>query len=73
MPDVYIPSLNLIIEIKASDNEHYRKRDIAVEFAKDKAVKDTTKFNYIKIFDKDYSEFLMEVKDIEDEEFEDLN
>lgn len=73
MPDAFIPSLNLIIEIKASDNEHYRKRDIAVEFAKDKAVKDTTKFNYIKIFDKDYSEFLMEVKDIEDEEFEDLN
>lgn len=73
IPDVFIPSLNLIIEIKASDNQHYRKRDIDVEFAKDKAVKDTTNYNYIKIFDKDYTEFMMEIRDIEDEEFEELN
>jgi cytochrome c oxidase cbb3-type subunit 3 len=39
----------------------------------DKAVKDTTNYNYIKIFDKDYTEFMMEIRDIEDEEFEELN
>ena len=57
IPDAYIPSLHLIIEIKASDNKHYRERDLSQEEAKDKAVMETG-FNFIKIFDKDYAGFL---------------
>lgn len=61
IPDVLVTSLNLLIEIKASDNNHYRKRDIDIEFAKDDAVKEqlssgTQKYQYLKIFDKNYDE-----------------
>lgn len=56
IPDVYIQSLNLIIEIKASDNNHYRSRDIDQEKSKDKAVAKTD-FKYFKVFDKKYDDF----------------
>jgi hypothetical protein len=56
IPDFYISSINTIIEIKSFENKHYRKRDIEMEKAKDKAVL-KSKFNYIKIHDKEYDEF----------------
>lgn len=56
IPDVFIPSINLILEIKASDNRHYRARDIQIEQIKDKIVS-KTKFRYFKIFDKKYDDF----------------
>jgi len=56
IPDVYIPSLNLIIEIKSSDNKHYRARDIAIETVKDKLL-EKSNFNYFKVFDKKYDDF----------------
>ena len=56
IPDFYITSLNLIIQIKSAENKHYRERDIEKELAEDAAV-DETQYNYIKIYDKDYEEF----------------
>jgi len=56
IPDFYIPSLDLIIEIKGI-NKHYQERDKAKENAKDKAL-ENSKHNYIKIVDKDYDDFL---------------
>jgi hypothetical protein len=57
IPDAFIPSLNLIVEIKASDNKHYRERDIALEMKKDRIIEDS-EYRFIKIFDKDYNEFI---------------
>ena len=52
-PDFYIPSLNLIIEIK---NSYYVKRDKDKIKAKEKATIDNG-YNYIMIVDKNYTEF----------------
>lgn len=53
IPDYYIPSLNLIIEVKSSDNKHYRARDYKDEILKDGCIpKD---YNFIKVLEKDYS------------------
>jgi hypothetical protein len=56
IPDFYIPSLDLVIEVKGL-NKHYQTRDKKIENAKDKAL-EKSKHNYIKIVDKDYDEFL---------------
>ena len=65
IPDFYVPSLNLIIEIKASDNKHYRERDLEQEKLKDKAVLDSKdKYNFYKIFDKDYKDFTIYFKNL---------
>jgi len=58
IPDAYIPSLNAIIEIKATDNKHYRARDIAIEKIKDKIMKKNKKIYFIKIEDKNYEDLL---------------
>jgi len=78
IPDVYITSLDLIIEIKGSDfddtgnknsNKHeWRKREKEKEVIKDKILK-KSKIDYIKIVDKNYTTFikyLMERKNKED-------
>lgn len=62
-PDAFIPSLNLIIEIKAYDNKHYRERDIAVEKAKDKVV-NASQYNYFKVHDKLYDDFFKYLREI---------
>jgi len=56
IPDFWFPSLDLLVEIKASDNNHYRRRDIEIERIKDNVVGNTSHF-YVKIFDKDYGVF----------------
>jgi hypothetical protein len=56
IPDFYITSINTIVEIKAFDNKHYRQRDVGQENAKDKVVM-RSKFNFIKVHDKEYDEF----------------
>ena len=63
IPDVFIPSLNLIVEIKSEDNQHYRKRDIAVERTKDAVLMDST-YNYLKIYDKSYNEFIIDLMNL---------
>lgn len=57
IPDFYIPSLNLIVEIKSSENGHYRARDIETEKLKDAAI-EKTNYTYVKVFDKKYDEFV---------------
>jgi hypothetical protein len=56
IPDFYIPSLNLVLEIKSFENKHYRQRDIRQEKAKDLAIRNK-KYNYFKIHDKYYDDF----------------
>jgi len=56
IPDFYIPSINLIIEIKG-ENNHYQKRDLEQEQLKEMAVLKTKQYNYIKIKNKDYDPF----------------
>ena len=53
-PDFYIPSLNLIIEIK---NSYLAKKDKEIITAKEKATI-ANGFNYIIIIEKDYKDFL---------------
>jgi hypothetical protein len=67
IPDYYITSLNLIIEIKASDNKHYRERDIEDEHRKDEVLEKQNKYNYMKILDKDYTKFLQHLEKIKEE------
>lgn len=72
IPDFYIPSIDLIIEVKGSNN-HYQKRDLEKELLKEKAVLNSTKtqnlikpgkvvvmrtHKYIKIMDKNYDPFI---------------
>lgn len=68
MPDVYIDSLKLIVEIKSEDNKHYRKRDEDIEKAKDAAIAKTG-IAFIKIYDKDYRDFIEMIKFKKDEKF----
>lgn len=57
IPDVYITSADLYIEIKGSNN-HYQKRDHMMELLKDKVMIKNKKINYIKILDKSYGGFV---------------
>ena len=57
IPDAWIESLNMYIEIKASDNNHYRKRDIDIEHIKDDVMKTSSNY-YYKIEDMKYGGFL---------------
>lgn len=63
--DLYIISLNLLLEIKPGEEKqfHYRKRDSSVEAAKDLAAINS-KCNYMKIYDKDYVDFMLKVKEL---------
>lgn len=65
IPDGYISSLNCIINIKSSTNQHYRLRDIEIEKAEDAAIK-KSKFNYIKIYDNQFGKFLSGIEKIKD-------
>lgn len=61
IPDFYIPSLSLEVEIKESDNTHTRmEHSREIEYLKDDRMKlemKKTSINYIKIVDKNYDEF----------------
>ena len=56
MPDFYLPDFNLLIEIKGKNN-HYQKRDELKEKKKDE-VASNSQYNYLKIVDKKYNEFI---------------
>lgn len=62
IPDFYIPSLSLEVEIKESDNKHPRmEHEREMEALKDKRLHDEekkTNIHYIKIVDKKYDEFI---------------
>ena len=71
IPDFFIPSLNLVIEIKDggdNPNKHHKIQDVdkQKEKEKDKVMMNQKKFNYIKITDKKYKifiDFLLELKE----------
>lgn len=62
IPDFYIPSLSLEVEIKESDNTHPRmEHEREMEYIKDNMMKRLNKetgINYIKIVDKNYDQFM---------------
>lgn len=71
IPDFYIPSLNLEIEIKDSTNKHHKIQDIdrVKESQKDATMKKNPSINYIKLVEKDYApffEYLLELKELVD-------
>lgn len=61
IPDFYIQSLNLIVNIKSSTNMGYRLRDIEDERLEDAAIKKTS-YNYIKIYDNKFKPFVNAVE-----------
>jgi hypothetical protein len=62
IPDFFIPSLSLEVEIKESDNTHPRMvHSREIEYLKDARMAvemKRTSINYIKIVDKNYDEFM---------------
>lgn len=63
IPDYYLPDYNLIIEIKPggdhpNGNQAYIEETRYKEFLKDEAMRKQSKFNYIKIVDKQYGAFV---------------
>ena len=64
MPDFYIPSLALEVEIKESDNKHPRmEHSREIEYLKDArmhAEEKKTNIHYIKIVDKNYTDFMQD-------------
>ena len=62
IPDFFIPSLTLEVEIKESDNTHPRmEHEREMEHIKDNMMKKIGKdssINYIKIVDKNYDQFI---------------
>jgi len=65
IPDFYLTSLNLIVNIKSSTNKFYRLRDLDTERAQDLAVKNTG-LNYIKIYDNQFDKFMNGVDEIKE-------
>jgi hypothetical protein len=59
IPDFYIPTLNLEIEIKPTNMTHpkFVAIDKVKEFLKDETMRSNPNINYIKIVDNDYSNF----------------
>jgi hypothetical protein len=57
IPDIWIESLNLIIEIKGEEHNGYRARDIHIEQTKDDVLK-TSSYNYFKVEDRNYEDLL---------------
>ena len=66
IPDAYIPSLNLEIEIKQNTNTHPKllKIDKVKELQKDELMKSISNVNYIKIVEKDYTEFFKLINEL---------
>lgn len=58
IPDFYITSLNLIVNVKAADNKHYRLRDIEIEKLQDEAIIKTGEYNYLKLYDNKFDRFI---------------
>ena len=63
LPDAYIISLDLLLEIKPSEDFHYKKRDSSVEAAKDEAANNSN-HHYLKVYDKDYTDLLLKIKEL---------
>ena len=62
IPDFYIPSINTLVEIKdGGQNENkagFHEKDERKEALKDEIMKNQTEYNFVKVTDKDHSQFL---------------
>lgn len=67
IPDAWIESLNVYIEIKSTENNHYRKRDLEIEYLKDDVLK-TSRNYYFKITDMKYGDFLRYITEVINQE-----
>lgn len=70
-PDFFIPSLNLIVEIKDggnNPNKHHKIQDVdkKIEKIKDNIMLTQKEFNYVKISNKDHAEFLQYLIELKD-------
>lgn len=73
LPDYYIKAYNLIIEIKADDEISHPKLlavDKETEKLKDDAVKKDGSYNFIKICDKKYDDFVKLINILKDQDLE---
>ena len=57
IPDLYVESLNLIVEVKGEMHNGYRKRDIHIEHAKDNVLK-TSGYAFVKVEDRSYFDLM---------------
>ena len=57
IPDCYIESVNMIIEVKGEFYNGYRRRDFDIERAKDDILQ-TSGYTYVKVEDRDYGDLL---------------
>ena len=76
MPDYYLPNFNLIVEIKdggSNPNNHPKIQNVdkVKEELKDQALRNQTKYNFIKIVNKEYETFDFLIKAITDMAAED--
>ena len=58
LPDLYVETLNLIVEVKGEQHNGWRLRDAAVERAKDDVL-GTSGYRYVKVEDRDYGDLLL--------------
>jgi len=68
IPDVYIESLNLIVEVKGELHNGYRLRDLHLEKMKDDVLK-TSSYNYIKVEDGVYDGLVMKISALKNQEY----
>lgn len=70
IPDYYIPSLNLEIEIKqqTSTNQAFNEVNRVKEGMKDEIMKNNKNINYLKINDNDFREFFQLLEDMKDQD-----
>lgn len=57
IPDAWVESLNLIIEVKGELHNGYRSRDIAIERTKDEVLA-TSGYTYVKVEAQDYGDLM---------------
>lgn len=57
IPDAWVESVNLIVEVKGEMHNGYRKRDIEIEQTKDEVL-ETSGYTYVKVEDRDYGDLL---------------
>ncbi len=57
IPDAWIESINLIVEVKGEMHNGYRSRDFDIERTKDEVLA-TSGYSYVKVEDRDYGDLL---------------
>lgn len=72
IPDVYIESLNLIIEVKGEQHNGWRNRDMEMERTKDQVLH-TSGYNYVKVEDKNYEDLVLKLQQLKSKDIATVN